>query len=121
MRKFYHVTLAENVPSLLAKGADPSQIGVNSLKAGPGFHLTRKYEWAEEWGHELFSYPSPPETTILQVALEDAARFASDREKPERRVLERWGKAQGYLEKDGVQAANCFRLHMRRTGRRTVT
>jgi hypothetical protein len=112
MRKFYHVTMAENAPSLLAKGADPSQIGVNSLKAGPGFHLTPKYEWAEEWGRELFYYPSPPgpQTTILQVTLEDAARFASDREKPKRRVLERWGKAQGYLEKDGSPSSKLLQV-----------
>ncbi len=100
MSTFYHLTLAENVASLLSNGADPSRIGENSLKAGPGFHLTPKYAWAEEWGRTQF--PSPfNQTTILQVTLPDTARFATGREKPEERILKRWGKAQGYLEKDG--------------------
>lgn len=104
MSTFYHLTLAENVASLLKNGADPSRIGENSLDSGPGFHLTRSYAGAEEWGRDLFPsslWDSRYQTTILHVTMEEAARFATDREKPERGVLERWGKAQGYLEKDG--------------------
>ena len=103
MPQFYHITLTEDVASLLKNGADSSRIGGNSLKSGPGFHLTPKYAWAEEWGRELFYYPSPPgpQTTILQVTLPETARFAEDRENPESGVLDQWGKAQGYLERDG--------------------
>jgi hypothetical protein len=112
MPTFFHITEAENGASLLSSGADPSRIGVNSLKSGPGFHLTRKYEWAEEWGRELFYHPSPPgpQTTILQVTLEDAARFATDRDKPEPGMLDRWGKAQGYLEKDGSPSGKLLQV-----------
>lgn len=112
MPAFYHITEVENVASLLSNGADPSRIGVNSLKAGPGFHLTPEHTWAEEWGRHLFYYPSPPgpQTTILHVTLPETARFASDREKPERRVLERWGKAQGYLEKDGSPSSKLLQV-----------
>jgi len=109
MPKFYHVTLSEHVVSLLSKGADSSRIGENSLKAGPGFHLTPGYAWAEAWGRTLF--PSPLyQTTILQVTLPETARFATGREKPERSVLERWGKAQGYLEKDGSPSSKLLQI-----------
>ncbi|HEU5382786.1 MAG TPA: hypothetical protein VFV38_45850 [Ktedonobacteraceae bacterium] len=112
MQPFYHVTLTENVASLLANGADPAQVGVNSLKAGPGFHLTPRYEWAEEWGRELFYYPSPPgpQTTILQVTLPDTARFAEDRYVPEEGILQRWGKKQGYLERDGSPSSKLLQV-----------
>lgn len=107
MSTFFHITNNENVASLLANGADPARIGVNTLKNGPGFHLTPKYPWAEEWGRTLF--PSPfHQTAILQVTLPETARFATGQEKPERSVLERWGKAQGYLEKDGRPSRKLF-------------
>lgn len=102
MRAFYHVTPTENVSALLSQGADASYIGCNAPSShGTGFHVSRTYQGASVWGHELFPEPLGPATTILRVTLPGTARIAESRDLVVRAALEQWGKAKGYLKAEG--------------------
>jgi len=92
---YYHATSREDAPSLLAKGADASLIGLNGGQVvGAGFYLCNIYYDAVIWANKLFNCP----TTILQVALPKPPRIATGKEQQDQaRELYLWGEAQGYV------------------------
>ena len=97
---FYHVTMQENVESLLKNGFDPNMIGSSGgCQGGAGFSVTWTEMDAWQWGDKFYGW-GRGDLVVVKIPL-PGVKLATHQEIDNMRqnMLE-WGKEQDYCDPD---------------------
>jgi hypothetical protein len=95
---FYHVSLKENIQSLLQSGFDQNQIGTQGgCQGGSGFSCTWSERDARDWGQKIYGWGSELHLAVVKVSLPGVKLATHQQADEASQAARQWGLEQGYL------------------------